>query len=139
MGIRTKFSSFLPKGGESEDDETISPRKRWRSGVIAMNTEAVCGAISVDPESEILMITKAGQTVRCAVQNIRETSRGSKGVKLVNLGDKDLLVGVSEVVELDEDDSEKDDSEISETNEQHYLSRPTHQLILAKKPIKTDF
>ena len=48
--------------------------------------------------------------------NIRETSRGSKGVKLVNLGDKDLLVGVSEVVELDEDDSEKDDSEISETN-----------------------
>ena len=117
LGIRTKFSSFLPKGGESEDDETISPRKRGGQGVIAMNTEAVCGAISVDPESEILMITKAGQTVRCAVQNIRETSRGSKGVKLVNLGDKDLLVGVSEVVELDEDDSEKDDSEISETNE----------------------
>ena len=116
LGIRTKFSSFLPKGGESEDDETISPRKRGGQGVIAMNTEAVCGAISVDPESEILMITKAGQTVRCAVQNIRETSRGSKGVKLVNLGDKDLLVGVSEVVELDEDDSEKDDSEISETN-----------------------
>ena len=82
-----------------------------------MNTEAVCGAISVDPESEILMITKAGQTVRCAVQNIRETSRGSKGVKLVNLGEKDLLVGVSEVVELDEDDSEKDDTEMSETNE----------------------
>ena len=104
LGIRTKFSSFLPKGGESEDDETISPRKRGGQGVIAMNTEAVCGAISVDLESEILMITKAGQTVRCAVQNIRETSRGSKGVKLVNLGEKDLLVGVSEVVELDEDD-----------------------------------
>ena len=117
LGIRTKFSSFLPKGGESEDDETISPRKRGGQGVIAMNTEAVCGAISVDPESEILMITKAGQTVRCAVQNIRETSRGSKGVKLVNLGEKDLLVGVSEVVELDEDDSEKDDTEMSETNE----------------------
>ena len=58
-------------------------------GVIAMNTESVCGAISVNPDSEILMITKAGQTVRCEVQNIRETSRGSKGVKLVNLADKD--------------------------------------------------
>jgi DNA gyrase subunit A len=62
------------------------------------------------------MITKAGQTVRCAVQNIRETSRGSKGVKLVNLSPKDFLVGLSEVVELDEeiDDSDgdavKDDS-----------------------------
>jgi DNA gyrase/topoisomerase IV subunit A len=59
------------------------------------------------------MITKGGQTVRCAVQNIRETSRGSKGVKLVNLSPKDALVGVSEVVELDED-SEDDVSEVIE-------------------------
>ena len=85
-----------------------------------MNTEAVCGSISVDPESEILMITKAGQTVRCAVQNIRETSRGSKGVKLVNLSQKDFLVGVSEVVELDEKtgDAEQTDAteEIAENN-----------------------
>jgi DNA gyrase subunit A len=103
LGIRTKFSSFLPRGGESSEDEEVSPRKRGGQGVIAMNTDAVCGSISVDPESEILMITKAGQTVRCAVQNIRETSRGSKGVKLVNLSPKDFLVGVSEVVELDED------------------------------------
>ena len=116
LGIRTKFSSFLPRGGESTEDEEVSPRKRGGQGVIAMNTEAVCGSISVDPESEILMITKAGQTVRCAVQSIRETSRGSKGVKLVNLSPKDYLVGISEVVELDEeiDDSDgdvvKDDS-----------------------------
>ena len=110
LGIRTKFSSFLPRGGESNENEEVSPRKRGGQGVIAMNTEAVCGSISVDPESEILMITKAGQTVRCAVQNIRETSRGSKGVKLVNLSPKDFLVGISEVVELDEeiDDSDGD-------------------------------
>ena len=110
LGIRTKFSSFLPRGGETSENEEVSPRKRGGQGVIAMNTEAVCGSISVDPESEILMITKAGQTVRCAVQNIRETSRGSKGVKLVNLSPKDFLVGISEVVELDEemDDSDGD-------------------------------
>ena len=115
LGIRTKFSSFLPRGGESEDDEAVSPRKRGGQGVIAMNTESVCGAISVNPDSEILMITKAGQTVRCAVQNIRETSRGSKGVKLVNLADKDLLVGVSEVIELDEEETESDETEPSES------------------------
>ena len=115
LGIRTKFSSFLPRGGESEDDEAVSPRKRGGQGVIAMNTESVCGAISVNPDSEILMITKAGQTVRCAVQNIRETSRGSKGVKLVNLADKDLLVGVSEVIELDEEETESDETESSES------------------------
>ena len=115
LGIRTKFCSFLPRGGESEDDEAVSPRKRGGQGVIAMNTESVCGAISVNPDSEILMITKAGQTVRCAVQNIRETSRGSKGVKLVNLADKDLLVGVSEVIELDEEETESDETEYSES------------------------
>jgi DNA gyrase subunit A len=113
LGIRTKFNSFLPRGGESEDETEVSPRKRGGQGVIAMNTESVCGALSVDPQSEILMITKGGQTVRCAVQNIRETSRGSKGVKLVNLSPKDALVGVSEVVELDED-SEDDVSEVIE-------------------------
>ena len=114
LGIRTKFSSFLPRGGESIESEEVSPRKRGGQGVIAMNTEAVCGSISVDPESEILMITKAGQTVRCAVQNIRETSRGSKGVKLVNLSPRDYLVGVSEVVELDEDMVDGDQTDATE-------------------------
>ena len=68
-----------------------------------MNTDAICGALSVSEASEILMITSKGQTVRCPVLNIRETNRGSKGVKLVNLADKDKLIGISEVVELDEE------------------------------------
>jgi DNA gyrase subunit A len=45
--------------------------------------------------------------MRCPVNNIRETNRGSKGVKLVNLNEKDKLIAVSEVVELNEEDSEK--------------------------------
>ena len=124
LGIRTQFSSFLPNGGERDGDEIVSPRKRGGMGVIAMNTDGVCGAISVNPDSEILMITKAGQTVRCEVQNIRETSRGSKGVKLVNLAKKDLLVGVSEVIELDEDDLEIEFAE-SSVAESTSLTKPT--------------
>ena len=116
LGIRTQFSSFLPRGGETNENEEVYPRKRGGQGVIAMNTESVCGAISVNLDSEILMITNAGQTVRCEVQNIRETSRGSKGVKLVNLSGKDRLVGVSEVVKLDEDDLEHENSSGFEDN-----------------------
>ncbi|MEC8044242.1 MAG: DNA gyrase subunit A [Verrucomicrobiota bacterium] len=108
LGIRTRFSSFLPNGSnldsESEMNE-ITPRKRGGQGVTAMNTEGVCGAISVDPESEILMITSNGQAIRCSVDNIRETNRGSKGVKLVDLG-KASLIGISEVIELDEEVSQ---------------------------------
>ena len=39
-----------------------------------MNTDAVCDALSVDQHSEILMLTKKGQAVRCEVTNIRETN-----------------------------------------------------------------
>jgi len=102
LGIRTKFSAFLPNGGNLDGVEDTSPRKRGGQGVTAMNTESVCDALSVGHDSEILMLSKRGQAVRCNVTNIRETNRGSKGVKLIGLNDKDSLVGVSEVVMLDE-------------------------------------
>ena len=102
LGIRTRFASFLPNGG-AEGIEDTSPRKRGGQGVTAMNTDAVCDALSVAQDSEILLLTKKGQAVRCKVTEIRETNRGSKGVKLIGLADRDHLVGVSEVVKLDED------------------------------------
>ena len=74
-----------------------------------MNTDAICGALSVSEDSEILMITSKGQAVRCPVLNIRETNRGSKGVKLVNLSEKDKLIGISEVIELDERETSLDE------------------------------
>jgi len=114
LGIRTKFSSFLPNGGNIEGIEDTSPRKRGGQGVTAMNTDSVCDALSVCQDSEILMLSKKGQAVRCNVTNIRETNRGSKGVKLIGLNDKDSLVGVSEVVMLDEgndDDSDEIEQE----------------------------
>ena len=112
LGIRTKFSSFLPNGGDIAKEDT-SPRKRGGQGVTAMNTEAVCDALSVDQDSEILMLTKKGQAVRCEVSNIRETNRGSKGVKLIGLADRDHLVGVSEVVKLDEQMEIIDEEDLS--------------------------
>ena len=96
----------MPNGGKIDENslEDTTPRKRGGQGVTAMNTDCITGAISVESESEILMITSNGQAVRCPVNNIRETNRGSKGVKLVNLSGKDKLIAVSEVIELDESD-----------------------------------
>ena len=118
LGIRTKFSSFLPNGGKTSDQEVlVKPRKRGGQGVTAMNTDAICGALSVCQDSEILMITSKGQAVRCPVLNIRETIRGSKGVKLVDLAKGDKLIGISEVVELDEETLEpEEENSLSETS-----------------------
>jgi len=113
LGIRTRFSAFLPNGGNVQDENVsdITPRKRGGQGVTAMNTDCIVGALSVDPDSEILMITSNGQAVRCPVNNIRETNRGSKGVKLVNLSGKDRLIAISEVVELDEGEDQLSEDE----------------------------
>ncbi len=117
LGIRTRFSAFLPNGGNLDNSsiEDTTPRKRGGQGVTAMNTERIIGALSVDPDSEILMITSNGQAVRCPVNNIRETNRGSKGVKLVNLNEKDKLIAISEVIELDESDKDSD-NEVEDTD-----------------------
>ena len=49
--------------------------------------------------------------------NIRETNRGSKGVKLIGLADRDHLVGVSEVVMLDEDTEAEESSDTTKDSE----------------------
>ena len=111
LGLRTRFAAFLPNGGVTEDQDTLAtPRKRGGQGVTAMNTDKLCTALSVEEDSEILMVTKNGQAVRCPVVNIRETNRGSKGVRLVNLSGKDVLMGVSEVVKIDEDETTTSES-----------------------------
>jgi DNA gyrase subunit A len=131
LGIRTRFSAFLPNGGKPADDSIdVIPRKRGGQGVTAMNTDAVCSALSVSEESEILMITSRGQAVRCPVLNIRETNRGSKGVKLVNLEKKDALIGISEVMELDEEKNveSEDLMEDEETTESVEVADPESSL-----------
>ncbi|MGY8713330.1 MAG: DNA gyrase C-terminal beta-propeller domain-containing protein, partial [Verrucomicrobiia bacterium] len=57
-------------------------------------------------------ITSVGQAVRCPVDNVRETSRGSKGVKLVNLSGKDKLTAISEVIELDEGEQSEGEEQV---------------------------
>ncbi|MFP6886326.1 MAG: DNA gyrase C-terminal beta-propeller domain-containing protein, partial [Opitutales bacterium] len=108
LGIRTEFSAFLPRGGEGEDN---TPRKRGGYGVIAMNAKALAGALAVDKEDEIMMLTKKGQAIRCPVLNIRATNRGTKGVKLVDLAKGDKLVAISRVVMMQEGEEGEGESE----------------------------
>ncbi len=127
LGIRTKFAAFLPRGGkplegeevELEEDETEAtsdntPRKRGGQGVTAMNTEAIAGALAVEDEDEIMMLTKRGQAIRCPIANVRETSRGTKGVKLIDLAKGDKLFAVSRVVQMQEDEEEGEEGETEE-------------------------
>jgi DNA gyrase/topoisomerase IV subunit A len=68
------------------------------------------------------MLTKKGQAIRCPVLNIRETNRGTKGVKLVDLAKGDKLMAISRVVAMQEGDGDDpDDSPIDTEPNQELL------------------
>jgi DNA gyrase subunit A len=92
IGKRTPF----------EDYRLIS---RGGTGVIAIDlpddgSVSVAGALSVRDDDEIMLLTAKGQSVRTRVKEIRETGRGAKGVKLVDLGEGDKLLALARVVEV---------------------------------------
>lgn len=96
QGKRTKF----------DDDEgpVYRVQSRGGKGVIAIKTKAgVAGALSVLDTDEIMVLTKGGQSIRTRVKEIRMTGRVAQGVKVMNIPEGDIIVGVCKVVKADED------------------------------------
>lgn len=82
--------------------------RRGGTGVIAIDLPEdgsvnVAGALSVRETDEVMLLTAKGQSVRCPVNTIRETGRGAKGVRLVNLQPGDKLLGIARIVETPEE------------------------------------
>lgn len=80
-------------------------QSRGGSGIIAIKTDGVAGALSVHEDDEIMMFTKQGQAVRSPVKDIRIIGRTTQGVRCINLAAGDRLVGVSRVVQVDEEEA----------------------------------
>ena len=83
--------------------------RRGGTGVIAIDlpedgSVSVAGALSVHDTDEVMLLTTKGQSVRTRVNEIRETGRGAKGVKLVDLAAGDKLLSIARVVEIDSDE-----------------------------------
>ena len=86
------------------------PQGRGGLGVKAAKIDegsrgVLVGAMIVEEDDEILAITSGGVVIRTACSEIRETSRDTLGVRLVNLDDGISVVSITQV---------KDESEISE-------------------------
>jgi DNA gyrase subunit A len=84
---------------------------RGGTGVIAIDlpedgSVSVADALSVSEDDEIMLLTAKGQSVRTGVKDIRETGRGAKGVKLVDLAEGDKLLAVARVVEVKDDEKD---------------------------------
>ena len=84
--------------------------RRGGSGVIAIDLPEdgkinVAGALSVHDTDEIMLLTAKNQSVRCPVAGIRETGRGAKGVKLIDLAEGDKLLSVARIVDKGDDEA----------------------------------
>lgn len=90
------------------DEEKTRPMGRTASGVrgitLADEKDEVIGMVSVsDLNSEILVVSENGYGKRSALEEYRETNRGGKGVKTMNISDKTgLLVSINVVTDADD-------------------------------------
>jgi DNA gyrase subunit A len=96
--------------GKRSSFEEYRQQSRGGSGIIAMKTDKIAGALSVTDEDEIMMFTKKGQAVRSPIKDVRISGRATSGVKLVNLGEDDSLIGISKVI-ASEEESLEDEAE----------------------------
>jgi len=80
-------------------------QSRGGSGIIAIRTDGVAGALNVLESDEVMMFTKQGQAVRSPVKDIRIIGRTTQGVRCINLADGDKLVGICRIVEVDVDEA----------------------------------
>ena len=96
--------------GKRSSFEEYRQQSRGGSGIIAMKTDKIAGALSVTDEDEIMMFTKKGQAIRSPIKDVRISGRATSGVKLVNLGEDDSLIGISKVI-ASEEESLEDEAE----------------------------
>ena len=78
------------------------------------NNVKIVASFLIEPQGEeVMLVTDGGQIIRMPVSGIRNVSRNSKGVKLFNIGDKNKVVSVAQIsdVEGDDEENEADDDE----------------------------
>jgi DNA gyrase subunit A len=76
---------------------------RGGRGIISIRTTPrngqVVGAVQVEEEDEIVLITNEGTLIRTPVRDISRMGRNTQGVKLINLLEGERLVGIDRIVE----------------------------------------
>ncbi len=82
-------------------------QKRGGKGIITLKrtdkTGALVALMEVQPDNELMLITKHGVIIRQPVEGIRVISRNTQGVKVINLDAGDAVMDVARVVKEDDE------------------------------------
>jgi len=86
-------------------------QKRGGKGIITLKRTDKTGALialkEVQPEDELMLITRHGVIIRLPVDSIRVISRNTQGVRVMNLDSGDTVVDVARVVKEEDEGAEQ--------------------------------
>jgi DNA gyrase subunit A len=86
-------------------------QKRGGKGIITLKrTDKTGGLIAlkeVQPDDELMLITRHGVIIRLPVDSIRVISRNTQGVRVMNLDSGDMVVDVARVVKEEDEGAEQ--------------------------------
>ncbi|WP_445116251.1 DNA gyrase subunit A [Acinetobacter sp. WZC-1] len=109
--------------GKRTPVDDFPTKKRGGKGVIAIKTSArngeLIGAVSIDESKELMLISDGGTLVRTRAAEVATTGRNAQGVRLIRLGQEEVLVGVVSIEAVEEDEAltELEEPEVTETSE----------------------
>ncbi len=101
-GKRTDIAQFPVKGRGGKGMISIQVSER--------NGQQI-GAILVDEDDEIMLITDGGTLVRTRVSDVSRMGRNTQGVKMIALSKKEKLIGIARIEMLEGEEDGEDESQ----------------------------
>jgi DNA gyrase subunit A len=100
----------ITERGFGKKSEIDAYRLGSRANMGVMNIKSsdrngrVVSSVLVSEEDEIMLITQKGKIIRLRVNQIRNTGRVTQGVRLINLGDDEMVVSAAKILPEKEDE-----------------------------------
>ena len=131
-------------GGYAKQTPLIEYRQQGRGGIGVKAAKidedsrgSLVGAMIVTPSDEILAITSSGVVMRTPVEEIRETSRDTLGVRLVNLDEGASVVSITQVRDVPETTDSGDSAQALEDLEELEVLEATESPDISESPAPT--
>ena len=114
---REEFILSVTENGFGKRTSAYEYRIAGRGGQGIINIETsdrnggVVAAFTVADDDEIMLVTNAGQLIRCPVHDIRIAGRNTQGVTLFKTSDDEQVVSVAHLVGTEDDGDDEEDND----------------------------
>ncbi len=104
--------------GKRTSQDQFSAKGRGGMGMISIKTSerngGQVGAVLVDEEDEVMLITDGGTLVRIRVSDVSVMGRDTQGVKVINVSGNERLIGIERIAYIDSGEDDGTEGEVEE-------------------------